>query len=313
MPTSALNSMTSDTLPFDKPGQFYRGNIHGHTTESDGHWTPDQYIQQYRQAGYDFVAITDHFMQRFDYPLIDTTKYRTEDFTTLLGAELHHDQIKFGTIWHMLAVGLPLDFAPYDKEETIADVIRRALDAGAFVAVPHPNWYTLTVEDFETLGQVHAVECYNGTADRYNDRGYSWHYIDTLTALGHRVGALAVDDLHMDVNRDDFMRGWVYVKATELTPEALLNALKAGHYYASTGAQLHNIEVIGQEKILVECSPAQTVMAIGDGPWTVGQHGHGITKVELDISRWKSPQYCRVTVIDRKERRAWSNPIWFVD
>ena len=311
MSTPRFSSMTVSALPFDKPGKFYRGNIHGHSTESDGMWSPDEYIENYRKHGYDFVAITDHFLSRFNYPIIDTQKYRTDDFTTLIGAELHHGQTKFGIIWHLLALGLPLDFETFRDEETIADAVKRTLDSGAFVAVPHPNWYTLTVEDFETLGQVHAVECYNGTSDRYNDRAYSWHYIDTLTALGHRVGALAVDDLHMAVGRDDFARGWVYVKAEELTPTALLDALKAGHYYSSTGAQIHNIEIIGREKVIVECSPAQVILVVGDGPWTVSEEGHGIISAELDISHWKTPKYCRVTVIDRDGGRAWSNPIWF--
>jgi len=307
----SFSSMTVDALPFNKSGQFYRGNIHGHSTNSDGDWTPDEYIANYRNAGYDFVAITDHFMKHYNYPMTDTLKYRTDKFTTLIGAELHHGNIKFGSIWHLLAVGLPLDFAPYSEGETVVDVVQRALDTGAFVAVPHPNWYTLTIEDVETLGRVHAVEIYNGTGDRYNDRGYSGHFIDTLTALGHRVGILAVDDLHMHVGVDDFMRGWVQVKAESLTPKALVDALKAGHYYSSTGAEIYNIEVIGREKVIVECSPAQAIFVVGDGPWTVRQNGHGLMSAELDISKWVNPKYCRVTVIDRNGNRAWSNPIWF--
>jgi hypothetical protein len=310
MTSSSFSTMTADALPFDKPGQFYRGNIHGHSTRSDGHWNPDEYIANYRNAGYDFVAITDHFLKRFDYPLVDTRKYRTDDFTTLLGAELHHGNIKFGTKWHLLSVGLPLDFAPYTDDETPADVVQRALDAGAFVAVPHPNWYTLTVEDFESLGGVHAVEIYNGTAERHNDRANGGHFIDTLTALGHRIGILAVDDLHMTEGKDDFARGWVHVKAENLTPDSLLEALKVGHYYSSTGPQIHNIEVIGREKIIVECSPAQAILVVGDGPWTVREDGHGLMSAELDISAWDSPKYCTVTVIDRNGGRAWSNPIW---
>lgn len=311
MPDHTFSSLTADALPFDKPGTFYRGNIHGHSTESDGHWTPDEYIAQYRNNGYDFVAITDHFLKRYNFPMVDTIKYRSDDFTTIIGAELHHKQTKFGELWHLLAVGLPLDFAPYTDDESPADVVKRALDAGAFVAVPHPNWYTLTIEDFETLGQVHAVECYNGTADRYNDRGYSWHYIDTLTLMGHRVGALAVDDLHMEAGRADFMSGWVYVKAEALTPDALVAALKAGHYYSSTGAQIHHIEVIEGKTIRVECAPAQAIQVNGDRAWTLREDGHGLVSAEFDISKWQSPRVCRVTVIDKHGGRAWSNPIWF--
>ena len=75
--------------PFDKPGHFWRGNIHTHSTRSDGKLTPREVIAAYRAHGYDFLAITDHFMARFNWPVIDTSAFRDETFTTLFGAELH--------------------------------------------------------------------------------------------------------------------------------------------------------------------------------------------------------------------------------
>ena len=42
----------------DKP--FYRGNTHCHTTRSDGRRSPEEVIALYREAGYDFLALTDH-------------------------------------------------------------------------------------------------------------------------------------------------------------------------------------------------------------------------------------------------------------
>jgi len=305
-----FSTLTADALPFDKAGQFYRGNLHGHTTHSDGYWTTEEYIRQYRQNGYDFVAITDHFMKRFDYPIVDTRNYRDETFTTLIGAELHHGDVQLGGVWHILAVGLPLDFAPYSDNETTADVVKRALDAGAFVAVPHPNGNSMTIDDFLSVAPVHAVECFNGKSNASADRGYSWHYMDTLLRMGHRVGALSVDDLHMNAGHTDFMSGWTYVKAQDLTPESLLEALKAGHYYASTGAQLHNVEVIGREKVIVECSPAEHIIIGTDRQAVFRENGHHLTRAEFDISQ-RDTVFIRVTVIDQYRRRAWTNPIWF--
>ena len=120
------------------------------------------YTRQYRQNGYDFIALTDHCVERYGYAITDTRQLRSEDFTTLIGAELHPGQIQSGSFWHLLAVGLPLDFETHRPDDSGADVANRAREAGAFVAVPHPNWIALTVEDFETLEAVHAVECYNG-------------------------------------------------------------------------------------------------------------------------------------------------------
>ena len=302
--------MTIDTLPFSQPGRFYRGNLHGHSTNSDGEWSPAEYIRRYRQNGYDFVAITDHCMERYGYTITDTRQFRNDDFTTLIGAELHPGRIQSGTFWHLLAVGLPLDFETHREGDTGASVAQRAMDAGAFVAVPHPNWFALTVEDFETLPAVHAAECYNGVSDGDSDRAFSWHFIDMLLHRGHRVGAIATDDTHSRPAVNDFMRGWVNVKAAELTPEALLKALIAGHYYSSTGAQIHNVAFDSRDKLLVECSPATYIYVLGERAGALGRaSGAWLTEAEIDLSDVNS-RWLRVAVRDEAGRRAWTNPVW---
>ncbi|MBR2940934.1 MAG: hypothetical protein IKC14_06455 [Kiritimatiellae bacterium] len=45
--------------PRDKK-RWYKGNLHCHTYWSDGRAFPDQAIREYRDAGYDFCAVTDH-------------------------------------------------------------------------------------------------------------------------------------------------------------------------------------------------------------------------------------------------------------
>ena len=57
-----------DGLPFGKPGRFFRGNIHTHSTRSDGRLPPSQVVAAYRDHGYDFLAITDHFRERYGFP-----------------------------------------------------------------------------------------------------------------------------------------------------------------------------------------------------------------------------------------------------
>ncbi|MCY3832825.1 MAG: phosphotransferase [Chloroflexi bacterium] len=305
-----LTSLTPDSLPFAQPGRFYRGNLHGHSTNSDGGWAPAQYCRKYHRNGYDFVALTDHCMEQYGYGISDTRAFRTDDFTTLIGAELHPGQIESGSPWHLLAVGLPLDFETNRAGDTGASVAQRALDAGAFVAAPHPNWYALTVADFETLSLVHAVECYNGVSDYDSDRGYSWHFIDMLLHRGHRIGAIATDDTHSQPDRNDFMRGWVQVKADALSPAALLRALKAGHYYSSTGAQLHNVEFQPRDKLAVECSPATHIYLSGSRAGVVGRvSGAGLTEAEFDL-READSRWLRVTVRDEAGGRAWTNPLW---
>ncbi|MCW5852968.1 MAG: CehA/McbA family metallohydrolase [Anaerolineae bacterium] len=299
-----------NSLPFDQPGRFWRGNLHTHSTASDGQRTPEEVCGLYAEAGYDFLALTDHFLAHYGFPLVDTGPFRTSTFTTILGAELHAGVTELGGPWHILAVGLPLDFAPSTPAETGPQIAQRALAAGAFVAVAHPQWYTLTEADALSLGPVHAVETYNATSADYNDRDDSLYMLDLLCSRGHRYFALATDDAHFNPARHDAMRGWVWVKSETLAPDALLAALKAGHYYSSTGPQIHDIQVKPGVSVTVRCSPAARVFVTGALWAAVSVAGHGLTQAELSLQTFASP-YCRVTVRDEYGRRAWSNPIWF--
>ena len=137
--------------PFDRPGRFYKGNLHLHSTRSDGKLEPGAVLAAYRERDYDFVALTDHFLPRFDFPLVDTRQWRTPEFTTIFGAELHARSMENGEPWHILAVGLPLDFAPNAQDETGPQLVTRAAAAGAFVAIAHPAWNALSEADASRL------------------------------------------------------------------------------------------------------------------------------------------------------------------
>ena len=296
-------------LPFDKPGRFFRGNLHTHSTRSDGRLTPEAVCRYYRQMGYHFVSITDHFMERFQYPLTDASACHSDDFITLMGAELHAPETCTGELWHILAVGLPRDFAPNAPDETGVSLAARAMDSGAYVAVAHPAWYNLSEEDVIALGQVHAIETINGVSADHNDRIDSWYMVDVMLARGYRYNAVATDDAHFKPDFNDTARGWAWVKSESLTPDSILDALKRGEYYSSTGPEIYDIQVTPGDCVRVKCSPASSVFVTSKGAWTVYRHGNGITEAELNIRRLNQP-YCRVTVRDAHGGRAWSNPIW---
>ncbi|MCB0062464.1 MAG: CehA/McbA family metallohydrolase [Caldilineaceae bacterium] len=297
-------------LPFQRPGRFWKGNLHTHSTRSDGALAPEEVCRLYRANGYHFIALTDHFLPRYDYPITDTRPFRDSDFTTILGAELHTDQTEMGEIWHILAVGLPTDFAHPPEGESAARLAARATAAGAYVAAAHPHWYGLTESDINALGMVDAIEIYNGVAIDHNDHADSWHMADVQLGRGRRYLVCATDDFHGTRNRHDFRRGWVMVKSETLEPSSLLAALKAGHYYSSTGPELHDITVEPGKQLTIRCSPADYAFISGKGSKSAAVIGNGDTHFEFNLASWTSP-YCRVTVRTATGQRAWSNPIWF--
>lgn len=335
---------------FSKPGNFYKGNIHLHSTNSDGRLTPAEVIDAYKSRGYDFVSLTDHFLPRayFKKPgggfitVTDTTNLRSDDFTTILGAEIHGPGQSNGTNWHIVAVGLPADFAEWDGVETGAAIAERALNAGAFVSMAHPAASGLTIADADqVLPFIHSVEVYNH-GSKIVGAPESWHYTDTLLRNGARFTANATDDAHLVTAGgliQDAFGGWIQVRAESLDPDLLLAALKAGEFYSSMGPEIHDVAVEGDD-LVIRCSPVLSVLIAGKGgfQWKFadGKKIHDvwiqdaevdvaadeaaapsngeevlITEVRFPYAQIQKMEYGRITIVDRDGKYAWSNPFWF--
>lgn len=300
---------------FSKPGKFFRGNLHTHSLLSDGVLPPQEVCRRYKAEGYDFIALTDHFIGDFGYPITDTEPYRDETFATILGAELHSGVMKNGELWHILAVGLPKDFAPPNApgffpvagQETGPELAARAREAGAFVAVAHPQWSGMTLDDARSLEAAHAVEVYNHGCAVGCDRPDGFHTLDLLLSEGRRLTLIATDDAHF--HEPDHFGGWVMVKAEANEPEALLSALKSGDFYCSQGPEIRSVSVEGDD-LAVTCSAASCVSVQGHGSAATGVHGRSMTTARVPLDRFARSDWLRVSVTDSAGKRAWSNPLW---
>jgi len=295
-----------NSQPFNLPGQFFKGNLHTHCTESDGDYPAEEVVKRYRQQGYDFLALSDHFLERYGYPITDTRPYRTNRFTTLTAAELHVGKTLNDEVWHVLAVGIPLDFAPPEKDEDIVGISTRAANLGAFIGIVHPAWYGLQPDDARMLPVAHAIEIYNHGSEVENDRGDGWSLCDVLLNEGRRIFAYATDDAHHMTH--DAFGGWIHVKAENLDPDSILHGIKLGHFYSSQGPHIYDIR-IENDDVVVDCSPASVVIASGRGSRATKQMGAGLTHVRLPLKRFKDA-HLRITVVDQRNRKAWSNPVW---
>ncbi|MEM7695266.1 MAG: CehA/McbA family metallohydrolase [Pseudomonadota bacterium] len=291
---------------FSAPGSFFRGNLHGHSTNSDGRLDPAEVCARYQHEGYDFIALTDHFRPNYNFPITDTTAYRTATFTTILGAEVHAPQTSRGEEWHILAVGLPADFPATRADETGPSLARRCAEAGAFVAIAHPHWYQLTLEDARTIDAAHAIEAYNHTSELHCARGGGEEMWDALLLEGRRLNGIAVDDSHF--HDADAFGGWVMVKAAHNDPDALLAALKAGHFYATQGPTIASVEREGDD-LVITSSPAKSVALVGPVTLSERATGTAITRARLPLTKFAG-QWCRAIITDASGAKAWTNPLW---
>jgi hypothetical protein len=297
----------STLAPFSLPGRFLRGNLHTHTDRSDGRLSTERVVATYHDAGYDFLAITDHFLAKYDWPIVDTRPFRSRDFTTLIGAELHAPRTEMSDIWHFVAVGLPLDFAPAEAGEDGPALARRARAAGAFIGIAHPAWYSLSLADAQMLDAAHAVEIYNHGCQIMHDKGDGAYLLDGMLDKGRRLLTYACDDAHF--RAPDFGGGWIELKAEANEPEAILEALKNGQFYSTQGPRIDAVTLSG-DTIEVACSPAKGVLVVGQGYLMSYHFGTGLTRASLPLEPLAESPWLRVIVLGEDGKRAWSNPIW---
>ena len=101
------------------------------------------------------------------------------------------------------------------------------------------------------------------------------------------------------------------VQAGEPTPEALLEALKDGQFYSSQGPTIEHVGIDG-DRVIVRCSPARSIHAAGRPPlnrYVHAESGQTITEASFSIEAFAG-ESCRITVVDERGRRAWTNPFW---
>jgi hypothetical protein len=311
--------MTQFSNPFALPGQWFKGNLHTHSTNSDGKLTPEEVIDWYRARGYHFLALTEH---RVPSP----TRAVSPDFLLVSGIELDGIDPTIG-IFHLVGLGFngALDLAHYEGnppwQETILDMqemIDCLLAAGARVFLAHPYWSGEMSKDLLPMQGCLGIEVWNGACEVWDCKGLSAVHWDDLLAAGRRLWGFGTDDCHWWPGRADAGLGWVWVKAPELTQEAILKALESGHFYASSGPQIHDLWLDGDE-VVVRCSPAVAVDFVGNGPFCrriVAPPGDTLTEARYKL-REKNPggaiplRYLRVACQDTQCRWAWSNPIFF--
>ena len=135
--------------------KWWKGNLHTHTTRSDGRKTPEEAIRLYREAGYDFLALTDHW--------VPSEGGEADGLLLLPGCEYDVGrEVAQEGIYHIVSIGakkMPdLRKSPFWKPQQILDIVH---EAGGFAILAHPAWSLNRPEQIEKLRGVDAAEIYN--------------------------------------------------------------------------------------------------------------------------------------------------------
>jgi hypothetical protein len=291
--------------PFDRPGRWFRGNLHVHSTASDGDRSPEQVIQFYRQKGYHFLAFTDH-------RILSLGQQMADDFITISGIEVDGRDPASG-LYHLVGLGTALQpDIPYDLPLPLQDAVDRMRAAQGLVMLAHPYWSGQMSRDLLHLEGCFGLEVYNGSCDVDDAKGFSAVHWDDLLAAGRLTYGLATDDAHWRSGTKDAGLGWVWVKAVQLTQQAILDALAVGHFYASCGPRIEDLRFDTQQRSLsVRTSPVTAIDLVGNA-WRSHRLAAppGQTLTEATYHLRSGQTYVRVACRDSLGHWAWSNPIF---
>ena len=296
--------------------QWFRGNLHAHSNNSDGDSPPIVLINWYRFHGYQFLAISDHNL--FTDPSTYAA-YRSKDFLLIGAEEITHDS---GV--HVNAIGIQRAIPP-QRGVSATELLQNSIDAiraqGGVPLINHPNFgWAFNARAMLPLKRVALLDIMNThpQVNSYGDGVISsteqmW---DELLSSGMHLFGAAVDDAHNF--RDEFLlnranpgRAWVMVRSTVLSRDAIMAGLASGEFYSSTGVVLTDIS---------QANNSLTVEIDSDGRGNphyrtvfIGNHGHVLAVSQKNPAIYKlrgDEVYVRARVEDSGGLRAWTQPIF---
>ncbi len=295
---------------------WLKGNLHTHTTVSDGKFNPEQIIQMYERQNYDFLMISDHETYS------DYGKKIPTAMTMIPGYEASgqkNPHLK-NSIYHLLVISKttksPIEhgtkFVKFDDSSSFAvqQFISNMREQGHIVILCHPHWSTLEYDEILKLNELTAVEIYNGASDVLHRVGDSTVCYDALIRNGSKLFAVATDDNHNGNYQEiDSFRGWIEVGAQSNSVEDIVSAIEEGNFYASTGPKILDVRH-DAKRIIIDFEQANRVylrdQARNNQVSRLDRDLNGSVEFEL----CGNEQYIRLEVVDSHGRTAWTNPIY---
>lgn len=323
-----------DFEAFDEKLNWYKGNLHSHTVNSDGHLTPEQAVRLYRSHDYQFLCFSEH--DRYtDY----SDRLNTDGFIILPGVEasalligepmglrcrLHHIHGILGTrqmqenaeerlFENLDKLDIPIYRGSWDgvrAGQQLNDFLRAH---GCFTVYNHPIWSRVDIDEVVDIRGLTAIEVFNYNTVNESGTGYDTVFWDMMLRRGCHINATASDDNHNEGLFSDSCGGWIMANASSLEHDSIVEAIMKGQYYSSSGPQIFEWG-IKDNVCRLRCSRARRVNFIAGGNINDGRSvirdraGEFLTYAEYALNGTET--YVRAECTDEYGRTAWTNPIY---
>ncbi len=276
-------------------GRWMRGNLHTHTTASDGRRPHQEVIDDYAARGYDFLMISDHDVYTGPevYAGLDA-----RGMILIPGNEITARGV------HLLHVNADRLIAPHGLRQNVINAINRTQ---GFAIVNHPNWQSR----FDHCTRAQAIEwvdytgmeIFNGVVQRLDGSAYATDKWDMVLNDCRQVWGFANDDSHLAEH--DVELGWNTAYVTDASPAGVVDALRSGRFYASTGVTITRIEVDGH-RVRVETDNAQRLVAMRE----LGKRILTVDGSAIEVEAPDDCAYIRIECWGAGERQAWTQPFF---
>ena len=303
--------------PFSVEGNWYKGNLHTHTTNSDGELSPEDVISSYCKKGYDFLVITDHNkLTKVQYEPVGDGFIRPGGLDKsspylIPGEEIDGGKSAIGTSFHIIALNIKKEIVFANKEEiTAQEIIDRIREEKGEAIIAHPYWSGLTLQDILPLKNYLGIEVFNSDCLYGIGKGESSVHWDNLLTRDKQIFGFAVDDTHhySDVKYRpmDMGKGWIMVKA--LNKEVIMESIKKGLFYSSSGPIIKNLS-LKEKTIKVETSPVSSITFFASP--AKGKRFTALSTInQAEYEIKGNEKYIRIECADTQGRKSWTNPLF---
>lgn len=326
---------------------YFRANLHCHSTISDGSKTPEQLKADYKAHGYSILSLTDHEV------FIPHNDMSDDDFLMLNGYEIGVNSDD-GRVCHLCLVSLEKDndvqvcyhrseyiggnpakhrseihfdetkpdFVREYTPECINEIIKTGVENNFFVTYNHPVWSLESYPEYMSFNGMNAMEIMNYAsvvAGWDDDNG---HCYEDMLRGGKRLFCIGADDNHNrvpDTNpKCGSYGGYIMVAAPSLTYEAVAKALKNGDFYAAYGDYMRNApEIFSLEyedgTVRIKTSDARLISYMPDNranKCVNAPVGEAVNEAEFKVH--ENTKWFRIVVTDDLGYKAYTNA-YFID
>ncbi len=321
----------------DANKNFYKGNMHCHSSLSDGHFSPEELKELYKERGYSFVAFTDHehinnnshldddefitltsgefaikqfptesTMKNFNMKVCHLNFYAKEqnnDYTFCYNSLADH----FSRSERRPLIKRPdKDYERVYGKEGITKLIEDANDHGFFVCYNHPRWSLENYRDYSGYDGLWGVEIYNHGCFVDGLYDYDINVVDDMLRDGKRVFASCGDDNHNRHKPDRLLSSFgafVMVNAESLKYENIIGGLLSGSFYSSMAPIIYSLYA-EDGRVYVKCSDAVRInySTRGRRVQSACSPDGRLNEAVFDIK--DTDGYFRIDIIDKEGKRA---------